>query len=158
MHVQWLMIKGIFSVTNKPLVLMVRPHTGLYVVCIQRFHLTFSCIFTAQVPDDEQFVPDFQSDSCEYPLALFTSCFVHLFESRPPAARSVCLYPIKGKTPFSVLSLSLRTASSPSPIFEFHQLIGTGNHMNPASNHISHFPALASWQLRASMFLFFGFA
>lgn len=30
-------------------------------------------VFTAQVPDDEQFVPDFQSDSCEY---LFS--FVHL--------------------------------------------------------------------------------
>lgn len=26
----------------------------------------FSFVFTAQVPDDEQFVPDFQSDSCEY--------------------------------------------------------------------------------------------
>lgn len=26
----------------------------------------FSCTSTAQVPDDEQFVPDFQSDSCEY--------------------------------------------------------------------------------------------
>lgn len=27
---------------------------------------TLLCILTAQVPDDEQFVPDFQSESCEY--------------------------------------------------------------------------------------------
>lgn len=54
---------------------MVRAHTGLYIVCIRSFYLTFSCISTAQVPDDEQFVPDFQSDSRESPLPLFNSCF-----------------------------------------------------------------------------------
>lgn len=30
----------------------------------------FSCIFTAQVPDDEQFVPDFQSDSRKYLISI----------------------------------------------------------------------------------------
>lgn len=33
----------------------------------------FSCIFTAQVPDDEQFVPDFQSDNCEWLISVFLS-------------------------------------------------------------------------------------
>lgn len=42
-------------------------------------------ISTAQVPDDEQFVPDFQSDSCEYfsisdccvcPLKLSCDCLM----------------------------------------------------------------------------------
>lgn len=44
----------------------------------------------AQVPDDEQFVPDFQSNNCEYPLLLYylntrpcssdtrtRACFIH---------------------------------------------------------------------------------
>lgn len=33
-------------------------------------YVSFSYVFTAQVPDDEQFVPDFQSDSCEYLLSV----------------------------------------------------------------------------------------
>lgn len=35
---------------------------------VQTKTLTFSPRSTAHVPDDEQFVPDFQSDSCEYLL------------------------------------------------------------------------------------------
>lgn len=41
-------------------------------------------MFTAQVPDDEQFVPDFQSDSCKYHNQLFTSgYFKSLFTMCP---------------------------------------------------------------------------
>lgn len=35
--------------------------------CIHFFYIRISgFVSTAQVPDDEQFVPDFQPDSCEY--------------------------------------------------------------------------------------------
>lgn len=37
---------------------------SVYTFFLKYQHLCFSS--TAQVPDDEQFVPDFQPDSCEY--------------------------------------------------------------------------------------------
>lgn len=49
-------------------------------------HVTLSCIFTAQVPDDEQFVPDFQSDSCKYLISLVN---LNCESVSAPSAKSV---------------------------------------------------------------------
>lgn len=51
---------------------------------------------TAQVPDDEQFVPDFQSDSCEYLHCLFGSGVVRsdLIRPLPPPLPFECNQPV----------------------------------------------------------------
>jgi len=42
---------------------------------------------TAQVPDDEQFVPDFQSESCEYLEMYYLFSLAVYFGCRPGMAR-----------------------------------------------------------------------
>lgn len=58
-------------------------------MCFFFFHVTFSCIFTAQVPDDEQFVPDFQSDSCKYLISLVNLWYSNCESVLIPSANSV---------------------------------------------------------------------
>lgn len=66
-HVSWTH-KGV-----RARLLAIEKSEGLCVWLFSRASL--SCVLTAQVPDDEQFVPDFQSDSCEYLI-----CFVHFWK------------------------------------------------------------------------------